>query len=620
MSSRTSTPDWGALETLKRGWRDSPELRRGFAGTVALALIGAVGRIAVPVLVQQSIDRGIDTTDGRVDVALISRLALVAVVVIVLTTLATRMAIVRLAVRSEHALFSLRSRAFARIHQLSVADQAEERRGALVGRVTSDVETLSQFFSWGGISWLINGALMIAVVATMAAYDWMLTLVTLAVSAPLALVLRALQGRLIRAYGLVRERVGVALSAVSEVVMGASVIRAYDVQQRTTDQVHRAIDRQRDAGIRAGGLAAYLFPSGEMFSVLTVAAVVGLGVARGPGSGLTAGALIGFVFLVYRFLEPIAEFTEILDQTQTAVAGWRRVQALIDAPIDVPEPVNGVDLPPGPPALDVDHVTFAYRPRQVAGLDGDEPIAAVEPDVSLAPALIDVNLHIDPATSVAVVGATGSGKTTLAKLLTRLADPTSGSVRVAGVDLRDVRFASLRSMLVMVPQDAFLFDTTIADNVRFGREGASDDDVLLAFTELGLDDWLLSLPDGLLTRVGERGEHLSVGERQLVALARAYVANPSCLILDEATSAVDAATEARLARALVSLARGRTSVTIAHRLSTASRAARIFVFDRGRLVEQGSHDELVAAGGVYAGLHASWLDATAAGDAMAFNT
>jgi ATP-binding cassette, subfamily B, bacterial len=266
-------------------------------------------------------------------------------------------------------------------------------------------------------------------------------------------------------------------------------------------------------------------------------------------------------------------------------------------------------------------VTFAYRPRQVAGLDGDEPVpAAVELEVSLAPALLDVTMHIDPATSVAVVGATGSGKTTLAKLLTRLADPTSGAVRVAGVDLRDVRFASLRSMLVMVPQDAFLFDTTIADNVRFGRQDASDDDVLLAFTELGLDDWLLSLPDGLLTRVGERGEHLSVGERQLVALARAYVANPSCLILDEATSAVDAATEARLARALESLARGRTSVTIAHRLSTASRAARIFVFDRGQLVEQGSHDELVAAGGVYAGLHASWLDATAAGDALAFNT
>ncbi len=620
MSSRTSTPDWGALDTLKRGWRDAPELRRGFAGTVVLALIGAVGRIAVPVLVQQSIDRGIDTADGRIDVALISRLALVAVVVIVLTTLATRTAIVRLAVRSEHALFGLRSRAFARIHQLSVADQAEERRGALVGRVTSDIETLSQFFSWGGISWLINGALMVAVVATMAAYDWMLTLVTLTVSAPLAFVLRALQGRLIQAYGLVRERVGVALSAVSEVVMGAAVIRAYDVQERTSHQVHRAIDRQRDAGIRAGGLAAYLFPSGEMFSVVTVAAVVGLGVARGPGSGLTAGALIGFVFLVYRFLEPIAEFTEILDQTQTAVAGWRRVLALIDAPIDVPEPINGVDLPPGPPALDVDHVTFAYRPRQVAGLDGDEPVPAAEPAVSLAPALVDVNMHIDPATSVAVVGATGSGKTTLAKLLTRLADPTNGTVRVAGVDLREVRFSSLRSMLVMVPQDAFLFDTTIADNVRFGREDATDDDVLLAFTELGLDDWLLSMPDGLLTRVGERGEHLSVGERQLVALARAYVANPSCLILDEATSAVDAATEARLARALESLARGRTSVTIAHRLSTASRAARIFVFDRGRLVEQGSDDELVAAGGVYAGLHASWLDATAAGDAMAFNT
>jgi putative ABC transport system ATP-binding protein len=304
------------------------------------------------------------------------------------------------------------------------------------------------------------------------------------------------------------------------------------------------------------------------------------------------------MFLVYRFLEPIAEFTEILDQTQTAVAGWRRVLAVLDIPIEIVDPPSGLQLPPGPPRIEVDHLTYYYRPRPGQAAD------------DVVPALSDVSFTIEPTTSVAVVGATGSGKTTLAKLLTRLADPASGAVRIAGLDLRDVSIASLRSTMVMVPQDAFLFDTTILENVRFGRRQASDEEVHLAFTELGLEDWLASLTDGVQTKVGERGEHLSAGERQLVALARAYVANPSCLVLDEATSSVDAATEARLGRALESLSRGRTSITIAHRLSTAARSDCVLVFQASRLVEQGHHDDLLRRHGVYAGLHASWLDAT----------
>jgi putative ABC transport system ATP-binding protein len=333
-------------------------------------------------------------------------------------------------------------------------------------------------------------------------------------------------------------------------------------------------------------------------SVLTIGAVLAVGVWQGPASGLTAGAMIGFLFLVYRFLEPIAEFTEILDQTQTAVAGWRRVLAILDTPIEIVERADGEILPPGAPQIEVDHVTYSYRPR---------PGQAA---ADVVPALSDVTFTIEPAVSVAVVGATGSGKTTLAKILTRLADPSSGAVRVAGHDLRDVSMASLRSTMVMVPQEAFLFDTTILENVRFGRRDASDDEVRLAFTELGLDGWIDTLADGLQTKVGERGEHLSAGERQLVALARAYVANPSCLVLDEATSAVDAATEARLARALESLSRGRTSITIAHRLSTAARADWVLVFQNSRLVEEGHHDDLVRRDGVYAGLHRSWVDAT----------
>ena len=342
-----------------------------------------------------------------------------------------------------------------------------------------------------------------------------------------------------------------------------------------------------------------MFPSGELFAVLTVSAVVVVGVIMGPASGLTAGELVGFMFLVNRFLEPVAEVTEILDETQTAVSGWRRVLDLLDTPIDIIEPDPGVALPPGPPSIVVEHVSFSLPPSPWIGRGaGARPARRVGRDRSRHERRRRRRDRI--------------GQDDVRQAAHPARRPDRGPhPRGSGVDLRDVERTSLRSSLVMVPQDAFLFDTTIAENVRFGRPSAERDAVRLAFVELGLEAWVDSLADGLDTRVGERGEHLSVGERQLVALARAYVANPVCLILDEATSAVDAAIEARLARAVESLARGRTAVTIAHRLSTAERSDVVLVFDQGRLVEEGSHLDLLAQGGVYARLHASWLDATA---------
>jgi putative ABC transport system ATP-binding protein len=588
------------IDTLRRGWVESPELRSGLRGTILFAFGGALGRLVVPVLVQQAIDHGLKA--GAVDVGVVTRLAVIGAVMAVVSSVCQRTAVARLARTSEHALYGLRAKAFGHVHALSIDDQAGERRGALVARVTSDIEALSQFLSWGGIAYLLDGTLMLAVAIVMLVYNWVLALVAFAVSAPLFIVLRFIQRRLIAAYDASRASNADVLVAVSEVVMGAGVVRAHGIEQRMVERVGVQVERQRRLGMRASILGALLFPSGEVFAVLTIAAVVVVGIAQGTSAGLTTGRLVGFVFLAYRFLEPIAEFTEILDQTQTAVAGWRRVLSLLDIPIAIADPPDGRALPPGPPRISVRNLRYVYPARDGAG--GGPPVAALD----------EVTFEIEPAMAVAVVGATGSGKTTLAKLLTRLADPTDGQVLVAGIDLREVSFASLRSRLVMVPQEPFLFDTSVAENVRFGRPAASVDDVFLAFCELGLDGWVDSLAEGLQTRVGERGEHLSAGERQLVALARAYVANPSCLILDEATSAVDAATEARLARAIESLSRGRTSVTIAHRLSTAARADRILVFDRGHLVESGDHDTLVALGGVYAGLHASWVDATSVAD------
>jgi ABC-type multidrug transport system fused ATPase/permease subunit len=509
------------------------------------------------------------------------------------------MAVVRLGQRSERALYDLRARLIQHIHRLSLADHNEERRGALVARVTSDIETLAQFFQWGGLAWLLDGTLMLIVAGVMLAYDWLLALVAFAVALPLAFVLRSVQRHLVAAYDRVRERNAEMMSAVSEVVSGAETIRAYRAGGHFENEANVLVKRRAAAQIRANVIGAFLFPSGEVFSVLTVGAVVGIGVWRGPDSGLTAGAMIGFLFLTYRFLEPIAEFTEVLDQTQTAVAGLRRVLGVLDIPAGPPPPKESQPLPSGRLDITVCDVSFSYRSR-------------VDRDMSDDVVLRHIDVHIPAGQQVAMVGATGSGKTTLGRLIARFADPTVGEIWLGGVPLIAVDNDELRRRLVVVSQEPFLFDDTIAANIRFVRPDATDDEILAVVARLDVVDWLESLPEGLATRVGERGEQLSAGERQLVALLRAGLADPDVLLLDEATSSVDALTEVRISRALTHLAEGRTTIAIAHRLSTAARADRVLVLEEGRLVEDGHHDELIRRSGTYRRLYDAWIAATAA--------
>ncbi len=571
--------------TLLHALRLAPEFRAGLGVTLLLAVVSTAGRVVVPLAVQQTIDHGLNRSTP--DLGLVRLTCSLAAVAVAVTAVANYLMNVRLYRTTEDGLLSLRTKAFRRVHDLSVLHQASERRGSLVSRVTGDVDTISSFMQFGGLLVIISAAQLVLASAVMLWWSWQLTLAVYVCMLPLVLSLRIFQRRLQVAYGLVRQRIGEMLGAVSESVVGAPVIRAYGAQARTATRIDEAVSSTTQAQTRAQTIAATTFCSGEITTALANSAVIVLGVLLATSGSLSLGRLVGFLFLVTLFVQPVQVATEVLNEAQNAIAGMRRVLGVLDTPTDVGDPEPGVELPVGPLSVTFEHVHFAYPGG---------------PDV-----LHDVDLTLTAQTRVAVVGETGSGKTTFAKLLTRLMDPTRGRVLLSGVPLDQVGFASLRRRVVMVPQDGFLFDTTVADNVRYGRDGASDADVLLAFTELGLDDWLDGLPDGLSTRVGERGESLSVGERQLVAIARAYIADPDLLVLDEATSAVDPATEVRLARALDSLTRGRTTLTIAHRLSTAEAADEVLVVDRGVVVQRGSHCDLVDVPGVYGDLHASWM-------------
>ena len=584
----------GAMALLRAGVAATPELRAGLGTAIALSVANAAWRLVVPIALQQVLDHGLSGSGG-VDIPFVLWASAAAAVVVVVLTVVVQRLTMAMARVAEDVLYALRTRTFAHVHRLSIAAHGESKTGVLVSRVTSDIETLAQFATWGAVNWTVSSGVLVVSLITMFIYSWQLGVLTVVVLAPVVPIMIVVQRRQLIAYDTLRNRVGDTLGRIAETVSGVRVIRAYHHSENARGDLHGAIGEQLAAQLRARFFFSIMFPMSDLFGGLLLAVIAGAGLYFAGSWGLTAGVIVACLLLANQLAQPIAEIGEVLDQTQTALAGWGKILGLLDQPIDVIEPTAGLALPEGALGVAVNNVTFSYLPGQ--------------------PVLHDVSLEIPAGSTVAIVGETGSGKTTLSKLLCRLADPQLGGVFLGGIDLRDVDPASRHRAIRLVPQDGFLFDDTVAANVALGRPGATRSDVEAAFAALGLTEWVAQLPDGAETAVGERGGALSVGERQLVALARAQLADPGLLLLDEATSNVDPETERVLGRALASLSKGRTTISVAHRLSTAEAAELVVVFDAGRIVELGAHAELAVAGGVYERLYDSWVGNTRSGTA-----
>ncbi len=586
MSERYTT---GAL--VRRALVESPALRQGLRYTLILAMVGQAVTVVSPIVLQMIIDEEILDPAGLSLPGVVQKAA-VALAALIIGVVVGRISLLRLVRSSSTGLSDLRTKTFDHIMRQSVLHVQEERRGNLVSRVTSDISTLQEFMEWGGVGLIVGLSQVLLAMTVMLVYEWRLALIALGFVAFYMLMMRWFQRILAKNYDEVRREVGRSLGVLSEATSAIPVVRAYGTEENTRERVADALERRFRIEYVTNRFANTLFSTAEVFAGLLTAVLIVVGVLLGIEAGMTAGTLVAFLFLANLLIEPLQIVVETLDFAQAAASGLRRVIAVLDGEIEIEEPEDPQPLRPGGLSARFEHVGYSYPTGP--------------------PVLQDVTLDVPVGARVAVVGETGSGKTTFAKLLVRLLDPGEGRIFIGGVHAPKIRLAELRRRVSFVPQEGFLFDDTIANNVRYGQPDASDAEIWTAFHELGLGDWVERLPNRLDTRVGERGSSLSAGERQLVALVRAWICSPDLLVLDEATSAVDPALDVALRRAIDRLTEGRTSVTIAHRLSTAEGADEVLVFDHGRLVERGSHRELLAKGGTYTGLYADWAAGTKA--------